>query len=119
MALGVTHYDVVSHVATASADVRRRFGGSWNTYHKHGLAPAKGERFTVDHWGPNGRGDPLNEHTGDTMVAWILGQHQTTPVRILIWWSWIWLPHVGWRPYSLFQGNHGPGPDAHIHVGYE
>jgi len=100
-------------------DVRDRFGGSWNTYVGHGLAPAKGEAFTVDHWGPAGRGDPLDEHTGDAMVGWILGQHQVRPVRVLIWWSYIWLPRVGWRPYSGFQGNHGPGRDAHIHVGYE
>lgn len=52
------------------------------------------------------------------MVAWILGQHQVRPVMILIWWSWIWMPVTGWQPYNAFQGNHGPGPDAHIHVGY-
>ncbi len=119
MALGATHHDVVAHVLTAARDVQRRFGGSWNSYVHHGLAPAKGERYTVDHWGSAGRGWPLNEATGDAMVGWILGQHQVRPVRILIWYSWIWLPGVGWKPYGGFQGSHGPGSDAHIHVGYE
>lgn len=116
--LGRTHHRVVPHVRAAAEDVRTRFGGSWNTYEGHGLYPALGEAYTVDHWGGRGRGDPLPEAVGDAMVAWILGQHQVRPVQILIWWSWIWLPQVGWRPYSNFQGNHGPGPDAHIHVGY-
>jgi hypothetical protein len=118
MALGATHWTVTDDVRRASEEVRWKFGGSWNTYRGHGLSPARGEMFTVDHWNEGGRGDPLNEHVGDAMCAWILGQHQIRPVRILIWWSWIWLPGVGWKPYSGFQGNHGPGPDAHIHVGY-
>lgn len=109
---------MVPAVRLHSEDIRRRFGGSWNTYVGHGLPPARGERFTVDHWGPAGRGDPLPERTGDAMCSWILGQQEIIPVRILIWWSWIWLPGIGWRPYSGFQGNHGPGKDAHIHVGY-
>jgi hypothetical protein len=116
--LGSTHHNVAAYVLTAAEEVRRKFGGSWNTYRGHGLPPAQGERFTVDHWSAGGRGHPLEETQGDAMVAWILGQHQIRPVRILIWWSWLWLPGVGWRPYSGFQGNHGPGPDAHIHVGY-
>jgi hypothetical protein len=53
------------------------------------------------------------------VVAWTIGQHQVVPLRILIWYSWVWLPSVGWRPYSGFQGNHGPGQDAHVHVGYD
>jgi hypothetical protein len=119
MALGATHHRVVPHVRVAAEEVVRRFGGSWNTYHLHGLPPAKGEHYTVDYWGVGRRGDPLGEHRGDAMCSWILGQHQVRPVRILIWWSWVWLPRVGWKPYSGFQGNHGPGPDAHIHVGYD
>ncbi len=106
-------------VRRAADEAVRRFGGSWNTYEGHGLYPAAGEHRTVDHWAAPGRGAPLPEHVGDAMTAWILGQHQIRPVLVLIWWSWIWLPGVGWRPYSGFQGNHGPGPDAHIHVGYE
>jgi hypothetical protein len=119
VALGATHHDLVPHVLEAAREVQTRFGGSWNTYVGHGLAPAKGELYTCDHWGGTGRGYPLAEATGDAMCAWILGQHQIRPVLILIWWSWVWYPNVGWRPYSGFQGNHGPGPDAHIHVGYE
>lgn len=119
MVLGRTHWNVVPHVALLARDVVGRFGGSWNTYDRHGLRPAKGEAYTVDYWGAGGRGDPLPEATGDAMVAWILGQHQVHPVRILIWWSWVWYPGSGWEPYSGYQGNHGPGRDAHIHVGYE
>jgi hypothetical protein len=109
---------VTQAVRERSAEVRSRFGGSWNTYKGHGLPPARGEALTVDHWGPGGRGDPLAEHMGDAMVGWILGQHVIDPVRVLIWFSWIWTPQTGWVPYSGFQGNHGPGKDAHIHVGY-
>lgn len=119
MALGRTHWDVRPHVATAARRVLRVADGSWNTYVDHGLPPAKGEAYTVDYWGPGGRGDPLREASGDAMCSWILGQHQVTPLRIVIWWSWIWLPGVGWHRYSGFQGSHGPGPDAHIHAGYE
>ena len=119
MALGATHHNVVPHVLRQAREVVGKFGGSWNTYVRHGLPPAKGERYTVDFWGRRGRGDPLPEAVGDAMVAWILGQHVVQPVRILIWWSWVWYPSTGWQPYSNFQGNHGPGPDAHIHVGYE
>lgn len=118
MALGATHWNVHAPVRRAAEEVVRRFGGSWNTYRRHGLPPARGEHYTVDYWGPGGRGDPLPESTGDAMVAWILGQEEVIPVKILIWFGWIWLPNVGWRPYSGFQGNHGPGPDAHVHVGY-
>lgn len=118
MALGATHWDVDADVRRAADDVVRRFGGSWNSYRGHGLPPAAGERRTVDFWNPVGRGSPLNEHTGDAMVSWILGQHVVKPVLILIWYSWIWLPSTGWRPYSGFQGNHGPGIDSHIHVGW-
>lgn len=109
---------MASAVRVAGEDVRARFGGSWNSYYGHGLWPARGEAFTIDHWGAGGRGDPLHEHVGDAMVAWILGQHQVRPVRILIWYSWWWRPGVGWQPYPGLHGNHGPGPDAHIHVGY-
>jgi hypothetical protein len=118
MALGRTHWNVVPHVRSQAVDIAGRFGASWNSYELHGLPPAKGERYTVDFWGPGGRGAPLREDTGDAICSWILGQHQIRPLRIVIWWSWIWLPNVGWKPYSGFQGNHGPGPDAHIHVGY-
>lgn len=118
MALGATHHRVEESVRRAAEDVVRRFGGSWNTYVDHGLSPARGEAYTVDFWGPAGRGDPLPEAVGDAMTAWILGQHQIKPVRILIWYSWFWMPGHGWNPYSAFQGNHGPGKDSHIHVGY-
>ena len=118
MVLGATHWQVTDGTRTAANEVTRRFGGTWNTYVGHGLPPARGEAYTVDFWDPGGRGDPLDEHRGDAMVGWILGQHQVKPVRILIWWSYIWTPGVGWKPYSGFQGNHGPGRDAHIHVGY-
>lgn len=118
MALGATHWNVSDATRSRSVDIVRRFGGSWNTYVGHGLPPARGEAWTVDFWNPGGRGDPLDEHRGDAMVAWILGQHVIQPVRILIWYSWIWLPSTGWRPYSGFQGNHGPGRDSHIHVGW-
>lgn len=98
-------------------DTIQRFGGTWNTYRGHGVPPAAGERRTVDFW-ERGRGTALNEHRGDAMVGWLLGQHQVQPVKILIWWSYIWLPGEGWGPYSGFQGNHGPGKDAHIHIGW-
>lgn len=116
--MGATHHYVKPFVRARGEDVRRRFGGTWNTYYGHGLHPARGEAYTIDHWWVNGRGDPLPEHVGDAMVAWILGQHQHYPVRILIWYSWYWMPGYGWRPYSGYMGNHGPGPDSHIHVGY-
>lgn len=119
MALGRTHWNLVRHVQVAANEVMNKFGGSWNTYVDHGLPPAKGEHYTVDHWGKGGRGMPLPEAMGDAMCAWILGQHQVRPVRILIWWSWWWRPGVGWQPYPGLYGPHGPGPDAHIHVGYE
>jgi len=99
-------------------DTIDRFGGSWNTYYGHGLYPANGERRTVDFWDPGGRGWTLDEHRGDQMCAWLLGQNELVPIFILIWWSWVWYPGVGWAPYSGFQGSHGPGPDAHIHVGW-
>ncbi len=118
MALGRTSYAVEERVRLAAHEVTQRFGGSWNTYEGHGLAPARGQRLTVDYWGRGGRGQPLDEHVGDAMCAWILGQHQVRPVLVLIWWSWWWRPSYGWLPYSGYQGNHGPGPDAHIHVGY-
>lgn len=118
MSKGRTHHVLREPAYTAAREVRSKFGGSWNTYVGHGLFPARGETLTVDHWGSGGRGDPLPEATGDAMVAWILGQHQVRPVKVLIWWSWWWRPSYGWLPYSGFQGYHGPGRDAHIHVGY-
>lgn len=118
MSLGATHWDVTPDTHLAAQEVVARFGGSWNTYRGHGLPPAKGERKTVDFWNPPGRGYALDEARGDAMVAWLLGQHQVRPIAILIWWSWVWRPGVGWKPYSGFQGNHGPGRDAHIHVGF-
>lgn len=118
MSLGATHHNVAPEIARRAGSIARRYGASWNTYAGHGLPPARGERFTVDFWGKGGRGSPLPESTGDAIVAWVLGQHVVIPVRILIWWSWIWLPTTGWQPYSGFQGNHGPGKDAHVHVGW-
>lgn len=118
MALGETHWDVEPWVRNMSNDIARRYGASWNTYRGHGLPPAAGERRTVDFWNPGGRGVALKEGSGDAITAWILGQHQVQPVKILIWYSWVWLPGAGWRPYSGFQGNHGPGPDSHVHVGW-
>lgn len=119
MALGATSYDVVEHVRKAAQRASQVAPCSWNTYRGHGLPPAKGERHTVDYWAPGGRGVPLRQADGDALCSWILGQHVVRPVLILIWWSWVWLPSTGWRPYSGFQGTHGPGADAHIHVGYE
>ena len=118
-ALGATHWNVRGYVREASEEVRRRFGGSWNTYVKHGSLSGHSEHQTVDHWDPGGRGDPLNEGAGDAMVAWILGQHQVRPVALLIWFGWWWKPGIGWKPYPGWGGPHGPGPDAHIHVVYE
>lgn len=118
MSLGATHWSVEPWVADLANDVIARFGGSWNTYVGHGLAPAAGETRTVDFWDPAGRGATLEEHRGDMITAWLLGQNEIDPVLILIWWSWIWLPGQGWAPYSGFQGSHGPGPDAHVHVGW-
>jgi hypothetical protein len=116
--LGAIHWDVSDDVAAFSNDVTRRFGGTWNTYKGHGEPPARGERRTVDFWGGGGRGAPLPVHQGDEIVAWILGQQELFPVYIVIWYSWIWLPSLGWRPYSGYRGNHGPGSDAHVHVGF-
>jgi hypothetical protein len=118
MALGATHWNVTPAVRYTANDVARRFNVSWNSYAGHGLEPARGEAFTVDYWQLPGRGYRLDESRGDALCSWVLGQHQITPVRILIWWSWIWLPGIGWKPYSGYHGNHGPGPDAHVHVGY-
>ncbi len=112
-----THWRVRSDVRAAAETVRFKFGGSWNTYDDHPPGYHLDDTST-DHWSASGRGSPLDEHTGDAMVAWILGQHQVMPVRWLIWWSWWWRPGIGWAPYSGWQGNHGPGPDAHIHVTY-
>ena len=99
-------------------DVIGRFGGTWNTYVDHGLYPAMGEMRTVDFWNEPGRGATLTESRGDQMTAWILGQNEVVPVLILIWWSWYWRPGYGWEPYAGYQGSHGPGPDAHVHVGW-
>ncbi len=118
MALGATHYDVEDYVRQAAEEVRGKFGGSWNTYVGHGLPPAAGERRTVDFWHERGRGRALPEATGDAMCAWILGQHQIRPVRVLIWYSWWWRPYIGWQSYGGLHGNHGLGADSHVHVGW-
>lgn len=118
MALGATHHRVSPVVRREADELVRRFGGSWNTYRGHGLPPARGEAWTVDLWHEKGRGHPLPEHIGDAAAAWLLGNHVVVPLLVLIWYSWIWTPDHGWRPYSGFQGNHGPGADAHLHVGF-
>lgn len=112
-----THWRVADYVRVAAEDVRGRFGGSWNTYEGHGVSPARGEAYTVDHWGAGGRGVPLPEHVGDAMAAWILGQNEVRPVLVLIWWGWWWRPGVGWKIYPGWKGPHR-GADGHIHVGY-
>lgn len=118
MALGATHWNVDSDVRDAARRLLVVAPGSWNTYDGHGLPPAHGERRTIDLWAPGGRGDPLPERHGDAMCSWALGQHVIRPIEILIWYGWVWLPSTGWRPYSGFQGTHGPGKDSHIHIGY-
>jgi hypothetical protein len=107
---------VYIYVQEAAVDVVARFGGAWNTYVGHGNPSGHTEEQTFDIWGQGGRGDPLDEHTGDAAVAWLLGQHQVTPLEMIIWWSWWWRPGVGWAAYPGWAGPHGPGEDAHIHV---
>lgn len=111
-----THWDLEDDALEVARGVVSRFGGSWNTYQGHGSLSGDSEHRTVDFWGAGGRGDPLPEATGDAMAAWLLGQHQVQPLKMLIWWSWWWRPHIGWIEYPGWAGPHGPGPDAHIHV---
>jgi hypothetical protein len=118
VALGQEHWNVVPFVRVLANDLAKRYGARWNTYDGHGLPPGRGAAFTIDLWGPNGRGDPLDERKGDAIAAWVLGQHQVQPVRLLIWYSWWWRPGVGWKLYPGLHGNHGPGQDAHVHIGY-
>lgn len=117
MVLGKTHYNLEPWVAAYANDLVRRYGGAWNTYEGHGLPPGLGEFRTFDVWNPGGRGVPLDVGRGDAIAAWVLGQHQVQPVRLLIWYSWWWRPLIGWQPYPGLHGNHGPGRDAHIHIG--
>jgi hypothetical protein len=111
-----THWRVLPHVRGYAEDIRMRFGGSWNTYFDHpegfGL-----DSTSVDHWGPEGRGDPLPEAKGDAIVSWALGMHVKRPIRWLIWWGWMWTPYDGWVAYSGWQGSH-KGRDGHIHITY-
>lgn len=117
--LGATHWNVDSDVRGAAEDVRRRFGGSWNSYAGHGAPSGHSSRRVVDHWASGGRGDPLPEHVGDAMVSWILGQDQFPPhVAMVIWWGWWWRPGLGWKPYPGLHGNH-KGKDGHVHVVYK
>lgn len=119
MALGETHWDVDQDVrqrANRAAGIGR---ARWNTYRGHGLAPGRGERRTVDFWNLGGRGDPLPEAKGDAICSWVIGQHQVQPVALVIWYSWWWRPGFGWVPYPGLHGNHGPGADAHVHVGWQ
>ena len=113
-----THWNVWDYVREDAEDVSSRFGVSWNTYRTHGSLSGHSEHQTVDFWGGS-RGMTLDEHVGDAVTAWLLGQHQVTPLHMLIWWSWWWRPGIGWQPYPGWAGPHGPGPDAHIHVVYQ
>ena len=105
-------------VASIGADTVRRFGGSYRTYLTH-PCEEKGEGSALDYWGPAGWLDPLDTGTGDPIVAWTIGQHPVTPVRYVIWYGWIWRPTTGWLPYPDLADQHGPGPEAHVHVCYE
>jgi hypothetical protein len=114
---GETHWEVEWYVRERAERLCELSGGTWNTYVDH--PPGYGlDSTSIDLWGPGGRGDPLDEAAGDAAVAWALGQHQIHPIAWLIWYSWWWRPRIGWMRYSGWQGNHGPGTDAHVHITY-
>lgn len=119
MALGPTHWDVDQDVRQQADDVSRRFGSRWNSYEGHGRPSGHSSRRVVDHWNRPGRGSPLPEGVGDAICSWVIGQHQLKPLHMVIWWSWWWRPRYGWLPYPGLHGNHGPGPDAHVHIVYQ
>lgn len=106
-----THFNVRSDLGSHATDTVSRFGGSWNTYWDH--PPGYGlDATSIDFWGEGGRGVAINEHQGDEIVAWLLGQHVLVPIRWLIWYAWWWRPDYGWTPYDAWQGPHYD----HVHV---
>ena len=106
-----THWNVKPYVREHAQETATRFRTSWNTYYDHPPGYAL-DAVSVDFWDEGGRGYELDEHTGDAVVAWLLGQHVLVPIQWLIWFGHIWTPEAGWLVYNGWQGSH----HDHVHV---
>ncbi len=69
-----------------------------NTYYQHPPDWNRDET-SVDFWGPEGRGDPINPLTGDAIVNRILNDPNPPNVAWLIWAGYIFIRDQGWQPF--------------------
>jgi hypothetical protein len=112
--LGPTHYrwhpDVRALVQSALAEHPR---ATANTYVAH---PWRGwSRWSVDFWGPGGRGDPIAVATGKSIRAFLVEQTGAPFIRHWIWRHTLWTSFGG---YSRWTADDHSGRLRHLHLTY-
>ena len=84
-----------------------------NTYPCH---PWRGwSRYSVDFWGPRGRGDALPEGVGPSIRALLMRQPEPPYIRHTIWEHELWTFTGG---YSNWEPDDHSGCLRHLHVTY-
>lgn len=114
-----THYDWRPDVEEVARELVEKFNVSVNTYFKH--PPTYGRKFefvSLDVYGPEGRGDPLDPAVGREVWKYLWN-------RPGIHWAWgiymgrSWGSVKGWGPAPPGPEDSDPEHNHHIHITYE
>jgi GH25 family lysozyme M1 (1,4-beta-N-acetylmuramidase) len=107
-----TRYNVRRDVLWLARSVEMQYDVSWNTYHDHPEGYGR-DADTVDFWGLEGRGYPINPTVGRMVFARIFNDPNPPLIDWTIWQGWIWSYQWGWSEFI----DDGTGLHYdHIHV---
>lgn len=111
---GATRYVYAPAVERVVQSVTQRFPlTSANTYVCH---PWCGwGKWSVDFWGPGGRGDPIRPETAERTLRFLYALPGLPNIRHTIYEHRIW---TSWGGLSYWSRNDHTGPLRHVHVTY-
>jgi|SRR5215204_1293085 len=113
-ALGPTHYDWHPAVLAVVHEISNRYPQvRCNTYVGHPWAGW--DRYSIDAWGPNGRGDPIDADTARSLRLFLHQRSGPPLIRHTILGHRLWTSFSGWSRW--YDDDHS-GNLRHVHVTY-
>jgi hypothetical protein len=77
--LGPTTHSVAPEIRKRAEAITRATGTSWNSYEGHGLPGGSTQDYTVDFWGPGGRGSVISRDAGLATADLALTKYNRDP----------------------------------------